>query len=126
MYIAQRLRDIREAMGLSQGDIENRTALMRCYISRIENGHTMPSVETLEKICRALEVRMYQLFYEGEETKEVPERSLSSHHDWASQGKGKRLFMKFRLALSHISAEDRTLLLFTAAKMADAKRGKKK
>jgi transcriptional regulator with XRE-family HTH domain len=123
MYIAQRLRDIRESMELSQGDIENRTGLMRCYISRIENGHTMPSVETLEKISRALEVRMYQLFYEGEETNE---RSLSSHHDWASQGKGKRLFMKFLHALPHISAEDRTLLLFTAAKMADAKRSKKK
>src|SRR5208282_564574 len=111
MYIGQRLRDIREAMGLSQGDIENRTGLMRCYISRVENGHTMPSIETLEKISRALEVRMYQLFYEGEEKKEVPERSLSNHRDWASQGKGKRLFMKFLYALPRISAEDRTLLL---------------
>ena len=66
MLLAGRLRALREAKKLSQGDIEKRTGLLRPYISRIENGHTVPSVETLEKLARALEVRLYQLFYEGE------------------------------------------------------------
>ncbi len=66
MVISDRLRAIREQKDLSQGDIEQRTGLKRCYVSRVENGHTVPSIETLEKLARALEVPMYQLFY-GEE-----------------------------------------------------------
>jgi transcriptional regulator with XRE-family HTH domain len=60
MVISDRLRTIREQKDLSQGDIEKRTGLKRCYVSRVENGHTVPSVETLEKMARALEVPMYQ------------------------------------------------------------------
>ena len=48
MYLAARLRDLREAKRLSQGDVEQRTGLLRCYISRVENGHTVPALETLE------------------------------------------------------------------------------
>jgi hypothetical protein len=47
---------------MSQGDVEKRTGLLRCYISRVENGHTVPSVDTLEKMTRALEVPTYRLF----------------------------------------------------------------
>jgi transcriptional regulator with XRE-family HTH domain len=60
MDVAYRLRQMREWKKLFQGDIEERTGLFRCYISRLENGHIVPSIETLEKISRALEVPMYQ------------------------------------------------------------------
>ncbi len=53
MVIADRLRSLREEKKLSQGDIEKRTGLLRCYISRVENGHTVPAIETLEKMARA-------------------------------------------------------------------------
>jgi transcriptional regulator with XRE-family HTH domain len=66
MVIGDRLRELRDSKGLSQGDIEKRTGLLRCYISRVENGHTVPAIETLEKLARALEVPMYRLFHEGE------------------------------------------------------------
>ena len=66
MLIGDRLRLLRETKKLSQGEIEKRTGLLRTYLSRIENGHTIPSVETLEKLARALEAPLYQLFYEGE------------------------------------------------------------
>jgi transcriptional regulator with XRE-family HTH domain len=56
MVIADRLRSLREQKNLSQGDIEKRTGLLRCYISRVENGHTVPAIETLEKMARAMEV----------------------------------------------------------------------
>lgn len=56
MMIGDRLRTLREAKNLSQGDIEVRTGLLRCYTSRVENGHTVPSVGTLEKYARALEM----------------------------------------------------------------------
>ena len=67
MVIGNRLRTLREHKNMSQGDIEKRTGLLRCYISRVENGHTVPAIETLEKMARALEIPMYQLFYDGEE-----------------------------------------------------------
>jgi transcriptional regulator with XRE-family HTH domain len=56
VLISDRLRSIREEKSLSQGDIEKRTGLLRCYVSRVENGHTVPAVETIEKFARALEV----------------------------------------------------------------------
>ena len=56
MDIARRLRELREHKEMSQGDIEKKTGLLRCYISRVENGHTVPAIETLEKIARSLEV----------------------------------------------------------------------
>jgi transcriptional regulator with XRE-family HTH domain len=71
LMIGDRLRAIRESKKLSQGDIEKRTGLLRCYTSRVENGHTVPSIDTLAKYAQALEVPMYQLFYEGNEPKKV-------------------------------------------------------
>jgi transcriptional regulator with XRE-family HTH domain len=66
MVIGNRLKELRESKELSQGDIEKRTGLLRCYISRVENGHTVPAVSTLEKMARALEVPLYRLFHDGE------------------------------------------------------------
>jgi len=80
MIIGDRLREMREAKQLSQGDIEKRTGLLRCYISRVENGHTVPALETLEKFARALEIPMYQMFYDGDEPPKLlnlPKRKLS-------------------------------------------------
>jgi transcriptional regulator with XRE-family HTH domain len=67
LMIGERLRTIRESKNLSQGDIEKRTGLIRCYTSRVENGHTVPSIETLAKYAQALEIPLYQIFYDGEE-----------------------------------------------------------
>ncbi len=81
MIIGDRLRALREQKKFSQGEIEKRTGLLRCYISRVENGHTVPAVETLEKFARALEVPVYQLFYDGEEPPKLanlPTRARSS------------------------------------------------
>ena len=72
MIIGERIRLMREQKKLSQGDIEKRTGLLRCYISRVENGHTVPAIETLEKLARAMEVPLYQLFYDGEEPPVLP------------------------------------------------------
>ena len=71
MDIGKRLLELRATKGLSQGDIEKRTGLLRCYISRVENGHTVPSLETLERLAGALEVETYQLFFEGDKEPEV-------------------------------------------------------
>ena len=75
MIIGARIRWFREQKGLSQRDIEERTGLLRCYISRVENGHTIPSLDTLERLASVLDVPLYQLFYEGDETPALPDLS---------------------------------------------------
>ena len=67
MVICDRLRELRESKNLSQGDIEKRTGLLRCYISRVENGHTVPSLETLAKIAEAMEISLAD-FFPGSDT----------------------------------------------------------
>jgi transcriptional regulator with XRE-family HTH domain len=77
MNIGDRLRALREAKNFTQGEVEKRTGVLRTYVSRVENGHAVPSVETLEKFARALEVPTYQLFYESEEPPKLPNLSKS-------------------------------------------------
>ena len=120
MIIGDRLRAIREEKKLSQGDIEKRTGLLRCYISRVENGHTVPAIETLEKMARALEIPLYQLFYDGEKPPplpNLPSRLSTADIAWGSSGKDGRYLMKFRRQLSKMDESDRRLLLFMAQKM---------
>jgi len=121
MVIADRLRALREEKKLSQGDIEKRTGLLRCYISRVENGHTVPAIETLEKLARAMEIPMYQLFYDGEEPPKLPnlpKRKSSDSIAWGSGGKDARYLGKLRRLLARTEEEDRKLVLFMARKMA--------
>lgn len=119
MIIASRLRALREEKDLSQGDIEKRTGLLRCYISRVENGHTVPSIETLEKIARALEVPLYRLFYDGENPPIVnlPKRITSEEMLWGETGKESKVLAEFRKCLSRVTDRDRKLLFFLAHKM---------
>jgi transcriptional regulator with XRE-family HTH domain len=120
MDLCYRLKQIREWKNLSQGDIEERTGLLRCYISRVENGHTVPSIETLEKLCCALQVPMYQLFYtEGAEPRQ--NRHQNGVRDWTSYRKQGRMFSRFVDAVSKMSERDRSILLHTATKMTERK-----
>ena len=112
MIIGDRLRALREEKKLSQGDIEKRTGLLRCYISRVENGHTVPAIETLEKMARALEVPLYQLFYDGEEPPELPnlpKRKTADEVAWGATGKEARFLTMFRRLLGRIDEGDRRL-----------------
>lgn len=118
MYLAERLRQIREFKKLSQGDIQNRSGLLRCYISRVENGHTVPALETLEKIAQALEVPLYQLFYEEGPVVESPAPAKNAKEDWASRGSGFRTFTRIGRAVARMDQRDRGLILHLAAKMA--------
>ena len=124
MIIGDRLRALREQRNFSQGEIEKRTGLLRCYISRVEHGHTVPAVETLEKFARALEVPLYQLFYEGNEPPKMPNRSkhkTASEMAWGDSGNDARTLAKFRRLLSRANETDRKLLLFMAQKMVKTK-----
>lgn len=121
MIIGDRLRVLREEKKLSQGDIEKRTGLLRCYISRVENGHTVPAVETLEKMALALEVPLYKLFYDGQAPPKVPHlpnRKSADEIAWGSSGKDARFLLKLRRHLGRLDEKDRMLLFYTAQRMA--------
>ncbi len=78
MDIGKRLATLRASKGMSQGDVEKRTGLLRCHVSRVENGHTIPSLDTLQRWADALEVQVYQLFFEGRgEPERVPAGSMN-------------------------------------------------
>jgi transcriptional regulator with XRE-family HTH domain len=126
MIVGERLRSLREQRNFSQGEIEKRTGLLRCYISRVENGHTVPAVETLEKFARALEVPMYQLLYDGEAPPQLPEMSKRRGNGaapWGSSGKDARTLTKLRRLLGQAKEEDALLLLSIAQKMARKGKG---
>src|ERR1700722_14193915 len=121
MVIGDRLREIREARNLSQGDIEKRTGLLRCYLSRVENGHTVPSIKTLEKIARAMEMHLYQVLYEGHDLPPSPVTKHSVGGEWGTFGKSARYFRKLTECLSRMDNTDR-LLLFEMAKQTAKRR----
>ena len=128
MMIGDRLRFVREQKNLSQGDVEKRTGLLRCYISRVENGHTVPAVETIEKFARALQVPMYQLFYDGDKPPELsnlPKRRTANDMVWGNSGKDARFLTRFRGLLSKTTEKDRKLLLSMAQKLASKRNGQK-
>jgi transcriptional regulator with XRE-family HTH domain len=120
MVIGQRLQELREAKHLSQGDIEKRTGLLRCYTSRVEHGHTVPSIETLEKYARALDVPLYKLFYEGKELPKKPKlpSTEKAHSSWATSGEEWSILRKLAKTLRRMDERKRMLVLGMARRMA--------
>ncbi len=94
MKIGRKLRELRVAENLSQGDIEKRTGLLRAYTSRVENGHVSPSIATLEKYAAVFDVPLYTLFYDGprrteldlkledKKTRRSAEKSQPPQYEW--------------------------------------------
>jgi transcriptional regulator with XRE-family HTH domain len=120
MVVADRLKTLRESKNLSQGDIEERTGLLRCYVSRVENGHTVPSVETLEKFARALEIPLYQLMFDGNEPPAPIKitKPRKAEDEWQSSSRGSKLMHQLIPLLKKMSTPDRKLILLLAGKTA--------
>ncbi len=109
MDIGKRIRALREAKGLSQGDIEKRSGLLRSYISRVEGGYTAPSLTTLDKFAKALEVEPYQLLFRGTGHPAAPRVPAP-----ASQSKSVRRLVK---SFETMTTANRKLLLTLASKL---------
>lgn len=119
MIVGERLKQIREMKNMSQGEIEKRTGLLRCYVSRVENGHTVPALETLEKMARAMDIQLYQLFFEpnGHEQPEMlklPEQPAMKK----LSRKDSSVISKLRGYVPRLKDRDKTILVNLAAKMA--------
>jgi transcriptional regulator with XRE-family HTH domain len=122
MVIGTRIRQLRGEKGLSQGDIEERTGLLRCYVSRVENGHTVPSLETLERFAAALDVQLYELFYAGEEPPPTPNLTERKTVEELAEDEKKqsemRFFLKLKGVLNRLAESDREVLLGLAKMLA--------
>jgi len=120
MEIGTRLRELREQKKFSQGDIEKRTGLLRCYVSRVENGHTVPTVDTLEKWARALDMPLYKVMYEGDDPPK-PRKLFQEKTDqslWGNSKKEQAELNQLSRCLAKMDASQRKTLLSLAAKMA--------
>ncbi len=110
MKIGITIRGYRLQKGLSQGDIEKRTGLLRCYLSRVENGHTVPSLDTLAKIAGALELPLAQLFAEDALGRQLQSQKLSDDE--------LRFLTQIRRYSTNLNDSDRKLLLAMVKKFA--------
>ncbi len=112
MKIGETIRDFRLQRGLSQGDIEKRTGLLRCYLSRVENGHTIPSLETLTKIAGALDLPLAHFFADAASPREVPAQKVSDDE--------LRFLTQIRRYSSALNDSDKKLLIAMVKKFATA------
>lgn len=110
MNIGETIRNFRLQKGMSQGDIEKRTGLLRCYLSRVENGHTIPSLDTLAKIASSLEMPLGHFFAENptDNGKNLPQLSEEEV----------RFLSQIRRYSSSLNDSDRKLVLAMVKKMA--------
>jgi transcriptional regulator with XRE-family HTH domain len=117
MIVGERLKHIREMKDMSQGDIEKKTGLLRCYISRVENGHTVPAIETLEKMARAMDVHLYQIFFDSQDGK-PEELKLPKGAAMKLSSKDASLVLRLTALVSRMKDRDKRILLGMAQKLA--------
>jgi transcriptional regulator with XRE-family HTH domain len=121
MIIGDRLRELRQQKKLSQAKIENRSGLQRAYISRVENGHTVPTIDTLEKWATALEVPIYLLFYDGAEPPKSSELRVWKSPDetaWGTSGQDAEYLKRLRRYLRKLDEPNRRLILQMTSRLA--------
>ena len=123
MLIGERLRQLREHKGLSQGDVQKASGLLRCYISRVEHGHTVPTLGTLERFSAALDLPLYRLFYTEEDTPSIPNLTLRETLEKladrpGASGSDARFLRKLKSLVGKMVDSDRALFLDVARKLA--------
>ncbi len=121
--IGERIRNVRQQQGLSQKHIEERTGLLRCYVSRVENGHTVPSLETLERFAWALGVPLHLLFREQGDLPPAPnpgsrEALLELAAKDTDADSEVQFLLRLKDLLSRMVEPDREVVLAFARKLA--------
>jgi len=78
-------------------------------------------LDTLEKFARALEIPIYQLFYDGQNPPApppLPRKTIADEKLWGNAGREARLLSQLQRLLGRVNDKDRHLLYFMAQKMA--------
>lgn len=125
MEIGRRLRELRESRNLSQGDTEVRTGLLRCYTSRVENGHTVPSVETIEKYANALGIPLFAFFPDEGIARRVEPPLPSKDPDWGATPRERFQNHKIITALTKMNEHDRQLVLTLVQRLTKTMRARR-
>ena len=112
MNIGETIRNYRLQKGMSQGDIEKRTGLLRCYLSRVENGHTIPSLDTLAKIASAMDVPLAHFFAD----RHAPSKNGKDLPQWTEDEV--KFLAQFRRYSGNLNDSDRKLVLAMVKKLA--------
>lgn len=112
MNIGETIRNFRLEKGMSQGDIERRTGLLRCYLSRVENGHTIPSLDTLAKIASAMELQITHFFADASPSNGAPKPAPQLSEDEL------RFLTQIRRYSSNLNDSDRKIVLTMVKKLA--------
>jgi len=112
MNIGETIRNFRLEKGMSQGDIEKRTGLLRCYLSRVENGHTIPSLDTLAKIAGAVEIPLGHFFADS-----APDNGAQKAMPQLSEDEV-RFLSQIRRYSSNLNDSDRKIVLTMVKKLA--------
>ncbi len=102
---------------MSQGDIERKSGLSREFVSKIENGHAVPVITTLEKMACAMGVPLYMIFYDGDKAPPAPALT-NADAGWGSKGADARALNRLREFLGRSTPRDRKLLMLIASRMA--------
>ena len=121
MTIGKRLRAFRVEKKFSQREIAKKTGLLRGNISRVETGYSVPSIKTLEKMARALEIPMYRFFYHGKNPPKLPDtpkREVADDILWGGAGKDAQVLRKFCRLFGRMKEREREAILLLAQKMA--------
>jgi len=117
MNIGETIRNFRLDKGMSQGDIEKRTGLLRCYLSRVENGHTVPSLDTLSKIAHAMDMPLGQFFSDGDYDNGGTHKALPQLSDDEV-----RFLSQIRRYSTRMNESDRKIVLTMVKKLAGSSR----
>lgn len=123
--IGRRLKELRESQNLSQGDLEVRTGLLRCYTSRVENGHTVPSIETIEKYAAALGIPLFAFFPNEENAPRVEPPLTSKDPEWGSTPRERFQNHQVITGLRKLKEHDRQLVLALLRRLTKGGRAKR-
>jgi transcriptional regulator with XRE-family HTH domain len=118
MEIGRTLRELRIAENLSQGDIQRRTGLLRAYTSRVENGRTSPSIATLEKYARALDVPLYTLFCDARRRTEIDLKLQNKKRRWGATKSQSQQYELLVKTAGRMNERQRALFMYLANQLA--------
>jgi transcriptional regulator with XRE-family HTH domain len=109
--IGARILEFRKQRGLSQDDVQRATGFSHAYISNVERGQTLPSLESIERFADALQVPLSELFRSGEAG------SKTRTTDPASDPSD--LLALLRAHVGTMTAKQREILLALALRLAE-------
>lgn len=70
--LGQRIRHLRKRAGISARALASKAGLTQSHLSKLETGAAKPSLEALERICRAMGISLAEFFAVGEEQSGLP------------------------------------------------------